>query len=200
MASDNRQLQHLWLASHTLTKSSPQISAHLMSRYLELAVVGKPRPASSPATATRNPACMACGTIRETIRKSSPNVEIQKDKNEGTKKKRKYEKFTCPACQSVTIDDVPAPCESSPAVGKKTAEQKTKDSTTASGVIKTLSSAEKKADIPPSSSAGNPARPSNSRKRRKGFSSLSNMLAKERQSGTGGGGFGLDLSDLMKTG
>jgi hypothetical protein len=197
-AQTTAQLQHLRKASYALATTAPAISAHLMSRYLSLL------PPDFNVDADRQTACFACGTIR-TPGCLAPVQTVTTREDEKKKRKRDTSNgeggkagissvsYTCTTCQRITVSLQSAfatrPTNFSPNTSQ-TANLPTEASAPATRSTK---------------SAGQPPTPSSSsqssRKRPKKSSSLSKMLAAQKQGtgGSSGGGFGLDLMDLLKT-
>ncbi|KAI5795071.1 hypothetical protein EDC01DRAFT_69921 [Geopyxis carbonaria] len=215
------QLKHLREAAYALSKTSPAVSAHLMSRFHSISS----EKGVSLSVLDQRAWCSACGTIRVTEQTDTFFIEGNRPQIRMNSRENQYEDrdpsepsqmaYTCGACGKITTEDI------STRPPKKQAKKRTQSEgigptnhlsvaeTSTSGIGGVVTPDRPEPPMAASrhpQASGNSSRPSR-KKTRKG-SSLSSLLAAQRQTegaGNGrglngvGGGFGLDLMDLMKT-
>ncbi|KAI5819464.1 hypothetical protein BZA77DRAFT_304166 [Pyronema omphalodes] len=201
-SASQAQLSHLLKSAETLSKTSPSISAHLLSRYIALA--GSLNTLGDGLNGQK--ACYACGTLRYGGKEAKGNEVRSKGLVEGEKEKQKQKQksrngrtwicWTCPTCGKVTEDDVVIPVvKDSKVKGGKGVSITKKAPIVSQGSNSSVSAI-----------GNNPAKPLQTsqvkeggvKKKRKGNAgSLSKMLAAKKAEDLGSKGF--NLFDLMKT-
>ncbi|KAF8543530.1 hypothetical protein BDD12DRAFT_874216 [Trichophaea hybrida] len=168
------QLEHLRAAAHALATTAPAISAYLMSRFMSLSFENSLSIADQPKT------CSACGTLRI----PGGNDSVRTVHEEET-----WITYQCLICHKVTYEDVPS--QPQPTTQAENLRKPSEATASSPPPPKTLTQTRQAAAISTRSVAW--------KKPRKGASSLSKMLAAQKQGTSGGGGREFDLFDLMKT-
>jgi hypothetical protein len=193
-APTTTQLQYLRQASYALAATAPEISAHLMSRYLSLS------PPDFNLDADRSTACFACGTIRTpgcilpartaAVREPEKKRKRQMGGEKGGEFDSSSIEYVCAACQKITVSTEPR------TTGTNSSPKKSSSTATESKAV-TLAVAPAATKSP--SDSTKPSSSQSSRKRSKKGTSLSKMLAAQKPGASGGGPSGLNLMDLLKT-
>jgi hypothetical protein len=186
------QLQHIRQAAYALATTAPEISAHLMSRYLSLS------PPDFNLYAERSTACFACGTIRTpgcvppaqtaAVHESEKKRKRHKSgKNDG-KSDSSSISYVCAACKNITVSADP------PNTGTSFSPKRSSTATDARTLTLTVAPAATKSPC----LSTKPSSSQSSRKRSK-KGTLSKMLAAQKPGTSGSGPSGLNLMDLLKT-
>ncbi|KAA8896875.1 hypothetical protein FN846DRAFT_964505 [Sphaerosporella brunnea] len=193
-AQTTAQLQHLRQASHALATTAPQISAHLMSRYLSLLPPGK------NADAERSTICFACGTIRTPgdvppAQAAAAAAVLEQGRKQERDINGETISFVCTACHKITTTFT-EPARTTKLSPKEAAQKSTEFK--AVNVAATSKSVDQSTTTTTTTTQSSSSSSQSSRKRAKKGLSLSKMLAAQKKDSTPGG-FGLDLMDLLKT-